>query len=369
LKVKVMKLKLELAIVSILTLVAASSCAKKEVKTVDKQTMVVNDLTNAALGNGLFARISTSKGNIVLKLDYDHAPLAVCNFVSLTEGTMTNCGGKPFYNGLTFHRVISKANGDAQNFMIQGGDPLGTGQGGPGYQFPDETSPSDNFDHPGIAAMANSGPDTNGSQFFITIAPAPWLNGSYTIFGQVVQGQDVVDSIVKGDKMNTITIIRNGPGANAFKTGQAAFDALFKQHTAAEAEKARAKRDKDMKEIAARYPGLTTTPDNIQYKIIKAGNGRKPQKGDTVSIAYKATFIDGKLFDQATADKPMQASIGKLIPGMDETLRAMQPGEERLVVLPPELAYGEKDLRGNDGSVLIPGNSFLVFDITLLAVQ
>jgi cyclophilin family peptidyl-prolyl cis-trans isomerase len=180
------------------------------------------------LGDGLFAVLETSRGNITCRLLYDKAPLTVCNFVSLAEGKMNVCKGKPFYDGLKFHRVISKANGDDQNFMIQGGDPNGNGTGGPGYKFPDEIVKGLKFDRPGRLAMANAGPNTNGSQVFITIVPAPWCDGGYTIFGEVVSGQDVVDKIKQGDVIKHISIIRNGTIARDFPVGQAAFERVLK---------------------------------------------------------------------------------------------------------------------------------------------
>ena len=174
---------------------------------------------DAALGDGLFARISTVKGDIVVRLEYQLTPLTVCNFVALAEGKMKNTEGKPYYDGLVFHRVIA-------DFMIQGGDPTGTGRGGPGYQFKDEIVPVLKHSVPGVLSMANAGPGTNGSQFFITHVATPWLDGKHTVFGRVVEGQKVVNSIRQGDKINTVTIIRNGQAANAFKADQAAFDAL-----------------------------------------------------------------------------------------------------------------------------------------------
>jgi peptidylprolyl isomerase len=179
------------------------------------------------LGDGLFALIKTNRGDIVVRLEYQRAPLTVCNFVALAEGAMDAAKGKHFYDGLNFHRVISKGNGDAQDFMIQGGCPLGTGTGGPGYRFPDEIHPELKHNRPGILSMANSGPGTNGSQFFITIVPTPHLDGKHTVFGQVVQGQSTVNKIRQGDKIDRITIIRNGDAANAFKADQEAFNALL----------------------------------------------------------------------------------------------------------------------------------------------
>jgi peptidylprolyl isomerase len=179
------------------------------------------------LGDGLFALIKTNRGDIVVRLEYQRAPLTVCNFVALAEGKMDAAKGKPFYDGLNFHRVISKGNGDAQDFMIQGGCPLGTGTGGPGYRFPDEIHPELKHNRPGILSMANAGPGTNGSQFFITIIPTPHLDGRHTVFGQVVQGQSTVNKIKQGDKIEKITIIRNGEAANAFKADQETFNKLL----------------------------------------------------------------------------------------------------------------------------------------------
>jgi peptidylprolyl isomerase len=180
------------------------------------------------LGDGLFALIKTSRGDIVVRLEYQRAPLTVCNFVALTEGKMDVTKGKHYYDGLNFHRVISKGNGDAQDFMIQGGCPEGTGRGGPGYRFPDEIHPELKHNRPGILSMANAGPGTNGSQFFITIIPTPHLDGKHTVFGQVVQGQSTVNKIKQGDKIERITIIRNGEDAKAFKADQETFDKLLK---------------------------------------------------------------------------------------------------------------------------------------------
>lgn len=165
------------------------------------------------LEKGLYAEIQTNKGNILLKLEFEKTPLTVANFVGLSEGKIKNTArplGKPFYDSLKFHRVIA-------NFMIQGGDPLGNGRGGPGYSFKDECLPEFTFTGPGILAMANAGPGTNGSQFFITHVATPWLNGKHTIFGHVITGQDVVNTIQQGDMIIHINIIRKGKAAKKFK--------------------------------------------------------------------------------------------------------------------------------------------------------
>jgi len=183
------------------------------------------------LGDGLFARITTNRGDIVIRLEYERAPLTVCNFIALAEGTMTAAAGRRYYDGLVFHRVISRANGQDQDFMIQGGDPEGTGRGGPGYRFPDEFHPALRHNRPGVLSMANSGPGTNGSQFFITIVPTPHLDGRHTVFGYVVQGQEIVNATRQGDRITRITIIRNGERANAFTANQESFDRMLRQVT------------------------------------------------------------------------------------------------------------------------------------------
>ena len=181
------------------------------------------------LGDGLFARIVTNRGEIIVGLEYQRTPLTVTNFVALAEGTMDAAGGRRYYDGLTFHRVISRGNGDPQDFMIQGGCPLGNGTGGPGYRFPDEIVPELRHNRQGVISMANAGPGTNGSQFFITIVPTPHLDGRHTVFGRVVQGQNIVNTIRQGDRIQRIEIIRNGAEANAFLANQESFDRLLRQ--------------------------------------------------------------------------------------------------------------------------------------------
>jgi peptidylprolyl isomerase len=323
---------------------------------------------DAALGNGLFARITTNRGDIVVRLEYQKTPLTVCNFVALAEGKMNNTQGKPFYDGLTFHRVISKNNGDTQDFMIQGGDPLGNGSGGPGYKFPDEFDRSLRHNGPGVLSMANAGAGTNGSQFFITLAETSWLDDRHTVFGRVVQGQNVVNATKIGDTIQKVTIIRNGPEAGAFKADQAAFDSYLKSMNASAADKVRAKRDAEVAQINAKYPNLTLTPSGIRYSITKKGTGNKPRAGQTVELKYNGMFITGEVFDSSDfhgGKFEFKAGTGRVIPGWDETVLDMQPGEKRLVVLPPELAYGERGA----GNGAIPPNSFLVFDMELLRIR
>jgi peptidylprolyl isomerase len=310
------------------------------------------------LGDGVFARIRTNRGDIVLRLEYQRTPLTVCNFVALAEGKMSVAGGKPFYDGLTFHRVIA-------DFMIQGGDPQGTGAGGPGYRFPDEIVSSLKHDGPGVLSMANAGPDTNGSQFFITHKETPWLDGKHTVFGRVVRGQDVVDAIRQGDRIETVTIIRNGQAAAAFKADQAAFDALQRDAATAGATRVKAKRDADIAQILQKYPGAGTTPSGIYYVIQQEGTGNKTGSGKEVAVHYKGMFLSGDVFDNSDLRGPLefQTGSGQIIQGFDEAVMDMRQGEKRVVVLPPELAYGER------GAGAIPGNSFLIFELELVGIR
>ena len=316
---------------------------------------------DAALGNGLFARINTDKGDIVVRLEFQKTPLTVCNFVALAEGKMNVTGGKRFYDGLVFHRVIA-------DFMIQGGDPQGNGTGGPGYRFPDEIVPSLRHDGPGVLSMANAGPGTNGSQFFITHKETPWLDGMHTVFGRVVEGQDVVNAIRQGDRMRSITIIRNGSLAAQFKADQAAFDALLKENTLSAAGKAKSQRDSDIAEINAKYPGAIQTPSGIKYIIQKQGTGIKPAAGKTARVNYRGYLLSGQVFDSTDMQgRPFEFPVGagRVIRGWDETVIDMKIGEKRLVIIPPELAYGERGA----GNGAIPPNSFLIFEMELIGVR
>ena len=315
---------------------------------------------DAALGEGLFARISTSRGDIVICLEYQKVPMTVCNFVALAEGRMTVTGNRPFYNGLGFHRVIS-------NFMIQGGDPVGNGSGGPGYRFPDEIDPDLRHDSPGVLSMANAGPNTNGSQFFITHVATPWLDGKHTVFGKVVMGQNVVNAVRQGDKIERISIIRNGQQANAFRADQAAFDALVRNAASAAEARLKMHRDADMALAAQKYPNASVSPSGLRWVIDKAGTGPKPARGSTASVNIRGMFLNGTYFtnsDLSGGAEELPVGTGNIIPGLDEALLDMSLGEKRTVIIPPELSYGDRGIEN-----VIPPNSFIVFEIELLQIK
>jgi peptidylprolyl isomerase len=308
------------------------------------------------LPDGLFAEITTNRGVIVMSLAYDKAPMTVSSFVGLAEGTIKANGqtGKRYFDGLTFHRVVA-------GFVIQGGDPKGDGSGGPGYQFPNEVRSDLKHDSPGVVAMANAGPNTNGSQFYITLAPTPNLDGGYSVFGKVVQGMDVVQKVQQGDVMKTVRIIRVGAPATAFVVTQKSFDDLVAKATAAVADAGKKAREAALTDIRKKWPNLTTTRSGLMYEILTKGAGASPLKTSTVSVKYTGTLLDGTVFD--TTDNRGAASFrtDQVIPGWTEALLAMKKGEKRRLVIPPELGYGERGYPG-----VIPGNSFLVFEVELL---
>ena len=319
------------------------------------------------LGDGLFARITTNRGDIIVRLEYQRTPLTVCNFVALAEGKMDNHRGRRYYDGLTFHRVISRANGDGQDFMIQGGCPLGNGRGGPGYEFPDEIVSSLKHDRPGVLSMANAGPGTNGSQFFITVAPTPHLDGRHTVFGYVVQGQNIVNTTRQGDRIQRIEIIRNGSAANAFVADQESFDNYLRQARTSSDDRQQSQRQADLAKISADFPNTQQTASGIRYIIQKQGSGDKPSRGRNVRVSYVGKLLNGTVFDDSSLrGQPLEFPVGtgRVIQGWDEMVLDMRAGEKRLVIIPPELAYGDRAVGG-----VIPANSFLVFEMELISFR
>jgi peptidylprolyl isomerase len=315
---------------------------------------------DSTLGDGLFARITTSRGDIVLRLEYQRTPMTVCNFVALAEGRMTAAGAKPFYDGLVFHRVI-------KDFMIQGGDPLGSGSGGPGYRFPDEFDPGLLHDGPGVLSMANAGPGTNGSQFFITHTATPWLDGKHTVFGRVVRGQETVDAVRQGDKIEKITIIRNGEAAVNFKADQSVFEALVRGNETAAAAKASLRLEEEAAEAASKYPDAAVNSSGLRYIVQRRGTGAKPYPGSTAVVNIKGMLLSGVVFansDLSGGAEELPVGAGKILPGLDEAIMDMNRGEKRLAIIPPELGYGNRDIEN-----VIPANSYLIFELELVDVK
>lgn len=309
------------------------------------------------LPEGIYALIETNKGDILLFLEYKKVPMTVCNFIGLAEGELNlEKKGKPFYDGLTFHRVID-------NFMIQGGCPKGNGTGGPGYRFPDEFDPSLKHTGPGILSMANAGPGTNGSQFFITHVPTPWLDGKHSVFGHVVEGQDIVNKIKQGDKIKKVSIIRVGEEAEKFSTTATDFAEYVQGVEAREKQKLEEEKKKVLEEIKARYPNAKKTSSGLFYIVDREGEGSpSPKFGQKVTVHYQGTLLDGTIFDSSYLRKePTSFQIGQVIDGWNEALQTMTKNEKRTLIIPPELGYGEYGYPG-----VIPPNAWLVFEVELL---
>ncbi len=307
--------------------------------------------------NGIYAKFNTEKGEILVKLTHEKTPGTVGNFVALAEGKLDNKArskGEPYYDGLTFHRVIP-------DFMIQGGCPLGTGTGDPGYKFDDEFHPALKHDAPGVLSMANAGPGTNGSQFFITHTATPWLDNKHTVFGHVVQGQEVVDAIEQGDAMDSVEIQRVGEACEAWDALEAfrSFEKTGEERIAKQKEKAEA----EIQKISA---GFDKTESGLRYKIIQKGNGKKPEKGQRVSVHYEGSLPNGQIFDSSYKRKEpitFQLGVGQVIPGWDEGIGLLKVGDKARFVIPSHLAYGSAGAGG-----VIPPNATLIFDVELMEV-
>ena len=309
------------------------------------------------LKDGIYAKINTDKGDILLELEYKRCPMTVCNFVGLAEGTLNRKEkGKPFYDGLKFHRVIN-------DFMIQGGCPRGDGTGGPGYKFPDEFHPELKHTGPGILSMANAGPGTNGSQFFITHVETPWLDGKHTVFGHVVEGQDVVNKIAQNDKINSVKIIRVGKDAEKFDASEENFEKLVSESQKRAAELRAAAHKKVEEEIERRYPDAIKTNTGLRYIVLKEGTGTDtPKYGRPVTVHYQGQLLNGKIFDSSLIRKePAVFAVGQVIEGWNEALMTMKKGEKRTIIIPPDLGYGDYGYPG-----VIPPDSYLIFDVELL---
>lgn len=345
--------------------------------------MNVDKETYEGLKDGLYANFQTSKGNMIVKFEDKKAPVTVANFVGLAEGKIENkakAKGVPFYDGTIFHRVI-------KDFMIQGGDPQGTGMGDPGYKFDDEKN---DLQHTGkgILSMANSGPNTNGSQFFITEVATPWLDGRHTIFGSVVKGEDVIDAIAnveKGaqDKPKTDIVLekvsvftkgdeyKNYDAAKLFSEGKG----KIKENNKSAEAKIEADKKKKEEEFAANQQklvddlkaGMQVTPSGLYYKITKTTSGVSPKAGEEVAVHYAGKLVDGTEFDSSfKRNQPIEIPIGvgQVIKGWDEGILLMKEGETARLLIPSELGYGARGAGG-----VIPPNAWLIFDVELVKVN
>ncbi|MGM5629710.1 peptidylprolyl isomerase [Apibacter raozihei] len=337
------------------------------------KTLEIDKQTYDSLENGLYANIKTNKGDMLVKFYDKESPVTVANFIGLAEGKIPNDAkkaGVPFYDGIIFHRVI-------KDFMIQTGDPQGTGMGGPGYRFEDEKN---DLKHSGtgILSMANSGPNTNGSQFFITEVPTPWLDGRHTIFGAVIKGLEVVNTIANSktgaqDKpvetisMEKVSIITKG---DEYKNYDAAhFFAENKDLISERNKKWQEEKDKlattKLEELKS---GMTQTPSGLFYKITENGNGSQAKAGDTVSVHYEGSLTNGNVFDSSFArNEPIEFPLGKgmVIQGWEEGIALLKEGDKAEFLIPPALGYGAQGAGGG----VIPPNAWLLFKVELVKTK
>ena len=305
---------------------------------------------------GLFAQIKTSKGVIEIQLEFEKTPGTVGNFVGLSIGKIKNSNkelGKPYYDGLKFHRVIN-------DFMIQGGCPIGTGTGDPGYKFDDEFNADLKHDKPGILSMANSGPATNGSQFFITHIETPWLDNKHTVFGHVIDGLDVVNTIVQDDEIINIKINAVGEKAQSFDPVKA-----FENFNKLKEERINKQKKKTEKLLNDLSEGYSKTDSGLMYKFLDNKNSNKPSKGEKVKVHYKGMLLDGTVFDSSfKRNQPIEFTlgIGQVIKGWDEGISLLGVGDKASFIIPSDLAYGESGAGG-----VIPPNAPLLFEVELIS--
>ena len=308
--------------------------------------------------NGLFATISTSKGEIKIELEFEKTPGTVGNFVGLSLGLINNSIkplGEAYYNGLKFHRVIN-------DFMIQAGCPFGTGTGDPGYKFDDEFHSELKHDRPGVISMANAGPSTNGSQFFITHVETPWLDNKHTVFGNVIDGMDVVNSISQNDEIISVKINAVGDKAKAFDAAKA-----FEDFNKSKADRIKKEKENELKMLKDLSKGFSKTSSGLLYKFEKENNSHKPSNGNKVKVHYKGMLLDGTVFDSSfKRNQPIEFTlgVGQVIKGWDEGISLLGIGDKASFIIPSDLAYGASGAGG-----VIPPNATLIFEVELISAE
>ncbi len=350
-----------LVVLAVLVLVSSAAFSqKKEKAKISKMDKEFLDKQ----ADGLYAKFETSKGNIYCQLEMKKTPMTVGNFVGLAEGKIKNTAkaeNTPYYDGLKFHRVIP-------SFMIQGGCPQGTGMGDPGYKFPDEIDTTLKHAKPGVLSMANAGPGTNGSQFFITHVATPWLDGKHTVFGHVVQGQDVVDKVAGNDTLKRLVILRKGKDAETFdaaKTFETAKVDLVKR----EEEKIKAEHMEMEKILKEKYSAGKVTGSGLRVITEKEGTSKGINPGDNVTFHTTGYLLNGTKFWSSYDGpaQPLSLPLGmkppKLIAGMEEGIMLMKEGGKAKLVIPPQLGYGDAG-----SPPAIPPKAWLVFDVEVIKV-
>jgi cyclophilin family peptidyl-prolyl cis-trans isomerase len=331
---------------------------------------------------GLYAEVTTNKGLIVLKLEFEKTPMTVANFVGLAEGTIDNAAspaGVPYFDHTTWHRVVP-------GHVIQCGMGAGGKAEGPGYEFPNEiVLPGLDHGRAGMVGMANGGPHTNGSQWYITLGDRAYLDGDYTVFGSVFAGLDVVNAIVQGDEVRTVRIVRVGRTARAFRPTTASFKAMVEAARLRVAKEEAEKKARGEEYVRTYWPAAVEAGDGLRYLVVRPGSGRTPAEGDTVTVAYTGQApLAGKSF-VSTADQgkpfwgetpePFELVVGKpgVNPALDAAIAAMTKGEKRVVIVPPALGYKTngfyaKQRPGEKRFVISPG-TLLVYQVELLDIN
>lgn len=330
--------------------------------------------------DGLYAELNTDKGQIVLQLEFEKTPMTVANLVGLAEGTIDNAAlpaGTSFYDGTVFHRVVP-------NHVIQAGIPKDGQSRGPGYMFPNEIHPDLRHSEAGMLGMASSGPHTNTSQFYITLSDRSYLDNNYTVFGHVIEGIEVVHSIVQGDVIDSVVIVRRGKNAKQFKSDTETFQKLVTEakEKLRAGEEAKIKRETDI--IQTNWPQAVTTESGLKYVVVQEGEGQKPAIGSTLKVLYSGETLDGNLLFTSGGDgnlTPVREATSfdfilgesRINPGIDEALADMKKGEKRVLILKSDLAFGSsgyyaREIQGQKRFV-IPPNTTLVYEIEILDVM
>jgi carboxypeptidase Q len=337
---------------------------------------------NFFMPDGIYADFNTNKGRFSVRLDYKNTPMTVANFIGLAEGTISNASypaGTPFYSGSIWHRVV-------KGHVIQGGepsiikDPANSEVNSTGYEIPNEISGL-SHNKAGMLGMANGGPHTNTCEYYITLGDRSYLDGNYTLFGEVVDGMDVVNNIVQGDTTLSVTIVRAGPEAENFTVDDVTFLKLVGKQLKKINSEAAERKISDEKFLAENYRGLTTLPDGLRYKVLVQGKGTIPSEGSVIRLSYSGRLINGlKFASSADMGKPVPGSKAEvfssekgndqIIKGLQEAISDMKQGEKRLLVIPPELGFGVssawygKEIAGQKRLVISPGE-ILILEVTM----
>jgi cyclophilin family peptidyl-prolyl cis-trans isomerase len=336
--------------------------------------------------DGLYAVFNTSRGKFKMQLDYKRAPMTVANFIGLAEGTIKNISyppGVPFFTGSIWHRVVP-------GHVIQGGepsivkDPANNEASSTGYEIPNEITTM-SHDKAGMMGMANSGPHTNTCQYYITLGDRSYLDGNYTLFGEVFEGMDVVNRIVQGDTTFSVSIERKGEEAARFIINDETFKQLVDNQWKKVNHEKELKKEGDEKYISDNFPGLTTLPDGTRYKVLNRGKGDVASEGSVLTVSYTGNLIRGTQFASTSDEGKPESDLKpasftytmgkeKIIKGLEDVLNEMKAGEKRVVVIPASQAYGEKNgfygkvVPGKKRFVISPGET-LILEVTLISIN